>query len=36
MALKLAAEFKPMDEAEIMEMKERAMGNEPIFTYPMG
>jgi aryl-alcohol dehydrogenase-like predicted oxidoreductase len=36
MALRLAAEFKPMDEAEIMEMKEKAMKNEPIFKYPMG
>lgn len=36
MALRLAAEFEPMKESEIREMKEKAMSSEPIFRYPMG
>ena len=35
MALRLAAEFEPMNESEILEMKEKAMTNKPIFSYPM-
>jgi aryl-alcohol dehydrogenase-like predicted oxidoreductase len=36
MALRLATEFTPMKEDEILEMKEKAMNTEPIFRYPMG
>lgn len=36
MALRLAAEFEPMSPEEILEMKEKAMDNKPIFSYPMG
>ncbi len=36
MALELAAEFKPMSDKEVLEMKEKAMNNVPLFTYPMG
>lgn len=35
MALRLATEFKPMDDAEILEMKEKAMNTQPLFKYPM-
>lgn len=35
MALKLAKEFKPMDDKEIKAMKEKALQTEPIFRYPM-
>lgn len=33
MALELASEFKPMKEKEILEMKEKAMNTEPLFTF---
>ena len=35
MALRLAVDFKPMDDAEIMEIKKWAMKTTPIFKYPM-
>ena len=35
MALGLAADFKPMNEKEIMAIKEKAMKTDPIFSYPM-
>lgn len=35
LALKLAVDFKPMDEEEIMEVKKRGMKTEPLFEYPM-
>jgi len=35
MALKLAAEFKPMDSDEIEAIKEKGLATEPIFRYPM-
>jgi len=34
MGLRLAAEFEPMDQDDILEMKKRAMNTEPLFTYP--
>ncbi|MEX0986703.1 MAG: aldo/keto reductase [Bacteroidales bacterium] len=33
MALRLAADFSPMKKKEIMEMKEKAMNTEPLFSY---
>ena len=36
MALKLAAEFEPMKEEEILEMKNKALETNPLFSYPMG
>ena len=35
MALKLAKDFKPMDENEIREVKENALHTTPLFSYPM-
>lgn len=35
MALRLAVNFKPMNDAEIKDMKEKALNTEPLFTYPM-
>ena len=35
MALPLAAEFKPMSDEEILEMKKMAMNAEPLFSFPM-
>jgi predicted aldo/keto reductase-like oxidoreductase len=35
MALKLATEFEPMADKEIVAMKEKAMKTDPIFSYPM-
>jgi len=34
MGLRLAKDFNPMDEAEILEMKQKAMDTEPLFSYP--
>ncbi len=34
MALRLAEEFEPMKDHEILEMKQKAMNTEPLFTYP--
>ncbi|MCF8224331.1 MAG: aldo/keto reductase [Bacteroidales bacterium] len=36
MALRLATDFKPMDDEQILEMKKKAMNTEPLFRYPMG
>jgi len=35
MALRLAKDFKPMDEADIRTIKEKALKTEPLFRYPM-
>jgi aryl-alcohol dehydrogenase-like predicted oxidoreductase len=35
MALRLATEFEPLDQKEIMAIKEKAMKTKPIFSYPM-
>lgn len=35
MALRLATEFEPMEEKEILAIKEKAMKTAPIFSYPM-
>ena len=35
MALKLAVDFKPMDQEEVKAIKEKAMKTRPLFTYPM-
>lgn len=35
MALDLAKDFRPMDENEILAIKEKAMLTKPLFTYPM-
>lgn len=35
LALRLAKDIRPMKESEIMEMKERGMRTEPLFSYPM-
>lgn len=35
LALKLAADFKPMKQKEITAIKERGMKTQPLFTYPM-
>ena len=35
MALKLAKDFKPMDKQEIVEIKEKGMNTNPLFSYPM-
>lgn len=35
MALDLAQDFKPMKDREILEMKQKAMNTEPLFSYPM-
>lgn len=35
MALKLASDFKPMDQKEILAIKEKAMKTNPLFRYPM-
>ena len=35
MALKLAQDFKPMAEKEIVQIKEKAMNTNPLFRYPM-
>jgi aryl-alcohol dehydrogenase-like predicted oxidoreductase len=35
LALRLAVDFKPMDEEEIIDIKKMAMKTDPIFKYPM-
>jgi len=35
MAFRLALEFEPMDEQEVLKIKEKAMKTTPIFSYPM-
>ena len=35
MALELAGDFHPMNEEEMLAMKEKAMNTEPIFRHPM-
>ncbi len=35
MALDLAKDFKPMDEDEILAIKEKALNTNPLFSYPM-
>ncbi len=35
LALDLAEDFRPMDEKEILAIKEKAMDTKPIFSYPM-
>ncbi|MEX0982635.1 MAG: hypothetical protein WD577_03115 [Bacteroidales bacterium] len=36
MALRLAKDVRPLKSKEVLEMKERAMNTEPLFSYPMG
>jgi hypothetical protein len=36
MALRLAVDFKEMDQDEIMAMKQKRLETEPQFRYPMG
>ncbi|MEN8229470.1 MAG: aldo/keto reductase [Bacteroidota bacterium] len=35
MALKLAKDFKPMDEKEVIQIKEKGINTKPLFIYPM-